>query len=90
MVTVGNSGAADADTDPVEIPPEALSAEALQGVIEAFVLREGTEYGERDYSLAEKVAAVQAQLVRGEAVILFDPATETVVLVPGRAMSRRS
>jgi uncharacterized protein len=90
MVTVGNSGADDADTDPVEIPPEALSAEALQGVIEAFVLREGTEYGERDYSLGEKVAAVQAQLSRGEAVILFDPATETVALVPRRATSRRS
>jgi uncharacterized protein YheU (UPF0270 family) len=70
--------------EPVEIPHDSLSPGALQGVIEAFVLQEGTEYGERDYSLAEKVAAVRRQLERGEAAILFDPATETVTLVPHR------
>ena len=33
---------------PVEVPPEALSPLALRGAIESFVLREGTDYGERD------------------------------------------
>ena len=32
---------------PVIVPPDSLSAEALQGVIEKFVLREGTDYGEK-------------------------------------------
>jgi uncharacterized protein len=65
----------------VEIPHSELSPDALQGLIESFVLREGTEYGERDVSLETKVAQVLRQLERGEAQILFDPNTETVDVV---------
>jgi uncharacterized protein len=65
---------------PIAIPPGELSAQALRGVIEAFVLREGTDYGEREYSLDQKVAQVRAQLARGEARILFDPQSNTVTL----------
>jgi uncharacterized protein YheU (UPF0270 family) len=59
-------------------------------VIESFVLREGTDYGEREYSLEQKVAQVRAQLERGQARILFDPETHTVTLevVPPRARGR--
>jgi uncharacterized protein YheU (UPF0270 family) len=70
----------DAAPEPVEIPHDALSADALRGVIEAFVLREGTEYGDRDFTLAEKVTQVMRQLQRGEARVMFDPETETVTL----------
>ena len=66
--------------EPLEVPHEALSSEALRGVIESFVLREGTEYGAREYSLEEKCAQVLAQLERAEARILYDPHTETVTL----------
>jgi uncharacterized protein YheU (UPF0270 family) len=66
---------------PVEIPYTDLSADALRGVIESFVLREGTEYGEREVSLERKVADVLRQLERGEAQIVFDPNTETVDIV---------
>ena len=38
----------------VEIPLQALSPEALIGVIDAFILREGTDYGDRVYTLDEK------------------------------------
>jgi uncharacterized protein YheU (UPF0270 family) len=64
----------------VEIPYRELTAQALRGVIEAFVLREGTDYGERECSLEEKVAQVRAQIERGAARILFDPETRTVTL----------
>lgn len=67
---------------PIEIPYRELSQEALAGVIESFVLREGTDYGEREYTLEEKVAHVMRQLERGEARIVFDPATETVTVLP--------
>lgn len=66
---------------PVPVPHTALSADALQGLLEAFVLREGTEYGEREVSLEIKVAEVRRQLDRGEAEILFDPASESVNIV---------
>jgi uncharacterized protein YheU (UPF0270 family) len=49
-------------------------------VIESFVLREGTDYGEREFSLEQKVAQVRAQLERGQARILFDPETDTVTI----------
>jgi len=67
---------------PVEIPLEELSASALRGVLEAFVNREGTDYGEVERSLEDKVADVMRQLKRGEACIVFDPETESVTLVP--------
>jgi len=74
--------------EPVEIPPDALGAEALRGLIEAFVSREGTDYGERERTLEEKVAEVRRQLERGEARIVFDPDTETVNLLPVAARGR--
>lgn len=67
----------------VKIPAHSLSADALRGVVEAFVLREGTDYGHRDFTLKEKCQAVERQLARGEAEIWFDPETRTIdILVP--------
>ena len=67
----------------MEVPWRELSPGALRGVIEAHVLEEGTDYG-GEYTLEEKVAQVLAQLKRGEAVIVFDPQTETTGVVPHR------
>ena len=63
---------------PVEIPCDQLSADALRGVVESFVLREGTDYGDREVPFEAKVEQVLRQLRRGEAQILFDPSTESV------------
>lgn len=68
------------DAEPIEVPPKLLTPDALRGVAEAFVLREGTDYGAHEYTHEEKVAQVLAALDRGEAVILFDPTTESVTL----------
>jgi uncharacterized protein YheU (UPF0270 family) len=68
----------------VTVPHRELSPEALRGVIESFVLREGTDYGEREYTLEEKVDHVLRQLERREAHIVFDPNTRTVDIVPSR------
>ncbi len=58
------------------IPPHELSPEALQGIIEEFITREGTDYGEGEFTLADKVAQVRRQLERKEAFIVFDVITE--------------
>jgi len=63
--------------EPVEIPPDALAPDTLRALIEEFVSRDGTDYGELERSLDEKVNDVRRQLDRGEAQILFDPGTET-------------
>jgi uncharacterized protein len=74
---------------PVEVPHAELSTAALRGVIDAFVLREGTDYGERDVAHDTKVGQVMRQLERGEARILFDPVSESVDIVLTRPVSRR-
>jgi uncharacterized protein len=74
------------------VPYTELSEGALRGVLESFVLREGTEYGERDFSLEQKVAHVIRQLRRGEAQIVFDPDSETIdiVVVAAKPLARNS
>jgi uncharacterized protein YheU (UPF0270 family) len=64
------------------IPLEKLSAEALRGVIEEFVTREGTDYGGQMYSIEDKVEQVFRQLQRGEAVIVYDPQAQACSIVP--------
>ncbi len=81
----------DAGTsEPIEIPYSELSQEALRGVVEHFVLREGTDYGKHVYSLEEKVEHVLAQLRDGRARIMFDPTTESVDIVTRDAGRNRS
>ena len=65
----------------VVVPYTELAVELLHAVVESYVLREGTDYGEKEYSLQDKVAHVIGQLQRGEAQIVFDPETETVGIV---------
>lgn len=63
------------------IPHEQISDDALQGLLEEFITREGTDYGETEVSLAQKVAQVKRQLVRGDIVVVFDPASESVSIL---------
>ncbi len=64
------------------IPPERLTMEALRGIVESFIVREGTDYGAQELSLSEKVDDLMPQIVRGDVVICFDEETETVNLLP--------
>jgi len=76
--------------EPVDVPHTELTADLLRAVIESYVLREGTDYGEREFSLEEKVARVLRQLERGEVQIVFDPETETVDIAVRRSRSKTS
>jgi hypothetical protein len=64
--------------EPVVVPYTELGADLLHAVVESYVLREGTDYGEKEFSLAEKVSHVISQLKRGEIHIVFDPESESV------------
>ena len=44
---------------PIIVPHTELSADALEGVIQSFVLREGTDYGEHDVPFETKVLQVR-------------------------------
>jgi uncharacterized protein YheU (UPF0270 family) len=73
-----------AGSERVEVPHTALAADILRAVIESFVLREGTDYGEREVPLEWKVAAILRQLERGEVQIVFDCASQSVDIVVKR------
>lgn len=61
----------------VKIPYDQLSPEALDGVVEEFVTRDGTDYGETEVTLESKMNQVMNQLRTGNAVIVFDAESET-------------
>ncbi|GAB3014327.1 YheU family protein [Bowmanella dokdonensis] len=60
------------------IPFDQLDRQTLFNVIEAFVLREGTDYGEQEVSLEDKIQQVHGQLKRGEALLVYSELHETV------------
>ncbi len=64
------------------IPWKDLDPETLDNLIESFVLREGTDYGEQERSLAQKVTDVRRQLTSGEAVLVWSELHETVNIMP--------
>jgi hypothetical protein len=59
------------------IPVNKLSSRALRGVIEEFISREGTDYGEKEVSAETKFIQVKDKLEKGLAVLVFDDKTET-------------
>ncbi len=69
----------------ITVPIDQLSESALLGVLDAFILREGTDYGHQDYTLEEKRQRVMAMLRKGDAEICYYPENEhiDIVLVSG-------
>lgn len=63
------------------IPYEQLSSDALQGLIEEFITREGTDYGEEEIPLNIKVEQIKQLLKRKEVVVVFDVATESASIL---------
>ncbi|MAT92877.1 MAG: hypothetical protein CME59_09790 [Halioglobus sp.] len=56
----------------VEVPASRLSPQALRGLLEEFVTRDGTDYGERERSLQEKMDGLLSRVQRGEVRILYE------------------
>ena len=57
----------------IEVPWQQISADALDNILGEFVLREGTDYGDYDFSFDDKKQQVLTQLRDGTARLLFDP-----------------
>jgi uncharacterized protein YheU (UPF0270 family) len=74
----------------IDISAEDLSAEALRGLIEEFVTRDGTDYGRVKQSVEQKIEQVRAQLASGEVRIVFGADTETANLVTARDLAASS
>jgi len=64
------------------IPHTEVSTEILDTILKEFVLREGTDYGQEDVELEDKIEQVRTQLVQGSAVIVFSELHQTVNIMP--------
>ncbi|MGK5108540.1 YheU family protein [Enterobacter roggenkampii] len=67
------------------IPWQDLAPETLDNLIESFVLREDTDYGEQERSLEQKVNDVKRQLKSGDVVLVWSELHETVNIMPRNA-----
>ncbi len=67
--------------DKMIIPWTSLSEDALLGIIEEFITREGTEYGLVEYGLSEKVEQIRHQIREELVRVVYDAQTNSVSLV---------
>lgn len=70
------------------IPPASLSSTALTAILEEFIGREGTDYGETELSLQQKIQLLQPQVLRGDVLIVFDEELETINLIAKKDLPR--
>ena len=68
------------------IPLDKLEKQTITSIIEQFVLTEGTDYGQDEISLQDKVEQVHQQLITGDAFIVYSEQYETVSIVPKEAL----
>lgn len=68
----------------VVIPHRQLSEKALQGLLEEFVSRDGTDSGYTKLSLQQRVDQVRRQLDRGEALVVYNPAAQSANIISRR------
>lgn len=64
------------------IPWQDIAPETLESILESVVLREGTDYGEHEKSLSDKVADLYTQLKNGDIVIVWSELHETLNIMP--------
>jgi len=72
------------------VPWQELQEDTLTNLIEHFVLREGTDYGEQEFALADKVAQVRRQLQTGEVVIVYSELHESINIVPRQELAGKA
>lgn len=60
------------------IPWHALEESTLNNVLDSFILREGTDYGERELTLAEKRERLLAQIKAEKVVIVWSELNQSL------------
>jgi uncharacterized protein YheU (UPF0270 family) len=69
----------------MQIPVDRLDPETLTRVIEEFVSREGTDYGQSSPDLLSKVEGIRRKLKSGEAVLCYDELSESCQILSREA-----
>ncbi|MFM2480972.1 YheU family protein [Celerinatantimonas sp. YJH-8] len=64
------------------IPWQQINDDTLTNLLESYALREGTDYGEYECPLEQKVAELRQQLEKGDIVVVYSELHESVTLMP--------
>ncbi|NNI28885.1 YheU family protein [Pasteurella multocida] len=60
------------------IPWQELEEETLNNIVESFILREGTDYGQCELSLEQKKQALLSQIQQSTVVIVWSELHESI------------
>lgn len=69
------------DSNYIEITQDNIKAETLMNLVEEFILRDGTDYGEKEISLEDKKLQVLNSIKNKKIKIYFDLETESINLI---------
>ena len=69
------------------VPYQKLSKESLEALVSEFILREGTDYGSKEYSLDEKKEQIYSQLKNNAISIVFDLELESFSILSKEALA---
>ena len=64
------------------VPWQDLAQDTLESLLEEFVSRDGTDYGEQEVPLTTRVSQVLTALQRQQLVIWFDENSQSASLMP--------
>ncbi len=65
----------------VEVPFEKINPEVLRFLVEEYITRDGTFYGNKEMPMEQKIDMVIDQLKLGEAVVTWDLESQTSNIV---------
>lgn len=65
----------------IEVPWDQLAPDTLRALVEEFVTRDGTDYGEHEISLVNKAEQVLAGIRQRQYLIIYDQEMDSVQLV---------
>ncbi len=68
------------------IPYSELDTATLNSLIQSFILREGTDYGDNEVSLDKKTEQILEQIYSKKIIIVYSELHETCDLVPANQL----
>lgn len=68
------------------IPPSSLASETLTNLLQDYIMREGTDYGEVELTLDEKVGILRPQVLNSRVLIIYDESSGSFTLMPANEL----
>lgn len=63
------------------VPPERLTEDVMRGILESYITRDGTDYGENELDMEDKVRQLLPQVLNGDVLIVYDEDSESINLI---------